>query len=289
MPATEEVHIALNKAVNEEEPDERLIKLLLDCGASPLTNSCKTLVDATQKVAASSLKLLLRGEIPENDINWAFSGAFTAESFQTWFTPNGLEVATMLLEKGAKGNALSGALILVMKNTEPEGAELANQFVDILVSHGADVNFDNGEPLKWAASNANVDWTRKLLTCHPSAETLSLGFNHIFDTSLSPETAILLFEMFTDYHEGDVRMDLMAVNQGAEPILVKAISQYPRSAEVLEVLLDAGFYHDQATVCRVHPQVDAEEEVTLLMWAIAQPQKKVSTNVIELLLKRGGK
>jgi len=32
-----------------------------------------------------------------------------------------------------------------------------------------------------------------------------------------------------------------------------------------------------------------EEDVTLLTWAIAQPQKRVSTGVIELLLERGGK
>ena len=289
MPATEEVHIALSKSVNEDDPDERLIKLLLDCGASPLTNGCKALIDATQKVAASSLKLLLSGDIPEGDINRVFSLGFAAENLQAWFTPEGLQVARMLLEKGAKGDALSGALILAMKHSDEESADLAEQFVDVLVDHGADVNFENGEPLKEATSKANVNWTRKLLNCHPSAETLSLGFNHIFDTALSPDEAIKLFEMFTDYQDGEARMDVMAVNHGSEPVLVRAISQYPRSTEVLQTLLDAGFYYDQATFYRVHPVIEEQEEVTLLAWAIAQPQKKVSNALIEMLIERGGK
>ncbi|CAM1503299.1 Fc.00g080750.m01.CDS01 [Cosmosporella sp. VM-42] len=287
MPATEEVHIALSKAINEDVPDERLIKLLLDCGASPLTNGCKTLVDATQKVAASSLKLLLSGDIPEGDINRVFSLGFAADNFQVWFTPEGLEVARMLLEKGAKGDSLSGALILAMRNSADGSAELADHFVDVLVDHGADVNFNNGETLKEAASKANVNWTRKLLSCNPSAETLSLGFNHIFDTALSPDEAIKLFAMFTEYQGGEARMDVMAVNHGSQPVLVRAISQYPRSTEVLQTLLDAGFYHDQATFYRVHPTIEDEEEVTLLAWAIAQPQKRVSTSLIEMLIQRG--
>ncbi|KAF7549074.1 hypothetical protein G7046_g8459 [Stylonectria norvegica] len=287
MPATEEVHIALCKAVNENEPDERLVKLLLDCGASPLTNGCKTLIDAATKVAASSLKLLLAREIPEVDINRVFSGAFNAENYQTWFTQDGLDVARMLLAKGAKGDDLSGALILAMKNSAEGDAELTDEFVEILVAHGAQVNFESGEPLRQATSKANVSWTRKLLSGHPSAETLSLGFQHIFDTALSEDALLQLFEMFTSYDKDGVRMDVMSVDPGSEPVLVKALSQYPRSTKVLETLLDAGYYHDQTVFYHVHPEIAEQEEVTLLAWAIAQPQKKVSTGLIELLVNRG--
>lgn len=289
MPATEEVHIALNKAVNEDEPDEKLIKLLLDCGASPLTNGCKTLINVTQKVSAPSLKLLLRGDIPVEDINRAFSGAFNEESFPTWFTIDGLEVAHLLLEKGATGDALSGALILAMKNSDEDSAGLADQFIEVLLSHGADVNFENGEPMKQAASKANVSWTQQLLKCHPSGKTLLVGFNHIFDTALSPDEAIQLFEMFTEHQDGEVRMDVVGVNHGSDPVLIRAITQYPRSTEVLRTLLDAGFYYDQHTVYRLNDRVEEPEEVSLLTWAIAQPQKKVSTNVIEVLIESGGK
>lgn len=289
MPATEEVHIALSKAVTEDEPDVRLIKLLLDCGASPLTNGCQTLLSATQRVEASVLKLILEREIPEDDVNHVFSKGFTAENFQKWFTPDGLEVAQMLLDKGAKGDALSGSLILAIQNSDEDTAALTDQFIDLLVAHGADVDFMDGEPLKQAASKANVSWTKKLLACHPSPQTLAIGFDHIFDSAMSEDEALELFKLFTEYQEGEVRMDVMARNPGSEPVLVRAISQYPRSKTVLEALLDAGYYHDQTTLYRVHPNIEESEEVTLLVWAIAQPQKRVSSSLIELLIDRGGK
>ncbi|KAF7554550.1 hypothetical protein G7Z17_g2825 [Cylindrodendrum hubeiense] len=287
MPATEEVHIALSKAVTEDELDERLIKLLLDCGASPLTNGCQTLLSATQRVAAPILKLILDREIPEDDIKRVFSKGFTAENFQKWFTPDGLEVAQMLLDRGATGDALSGSLILAIQNSDDNTAALTDQFIDLFVEHGADVDFMNGEPLKQAASKANVSWTQKLLACHPSPQTLAIGFDHIFDSAMSEDEALELFKIFTEHHDGDVRMDVMARSPGSEPVLVRAISQYPRSKTVLEALLDAGYYHDQTTLYRVHPDTEEPEEVTLLVWAIAQPQKRVSSALIELLIERG--
>ncbi|KAK7418953.1 hypothetical protein QQX98_003656 [Neonectria punicea] len=287
MPATEDVHIALSKAVTEEDPDEQLIKLLLDCGASPLTNGCQTLISATQRASSSVTKLLLSREIPEDDINHIFSQGFTAENLQTWFTPDGLEVAQMLLDKGATVDALSGSLVLAIQHSDEDTAALTDQFVDLFVAHGADVDFMDGEPLKQAASKANVSWTQKLLACHPSAQTLALGFDHIFDSAMSEDEALELFKIFTEYQEGDVQMDFTARNPGSEPVLVRAISQYPRSRTVLEALLNAGYYHDQTTFYRVHPNLEESEEVTLLVWAIAQPQKRISTALIELLIERG--
>ena len=80
----------------------------------------------------------------------------------------------------------------------------------------------------------------------------------------------------------------MVTLQGSEPVLVRAMKQYPRSPMILSTLLEAGYYHDQLTTYTLHPDV-GEEEVTLLSWAIAQPQKRVSKAVIELLIERGGK
>lgn len=289
MPATEEVHIALSKAIAEDDPDERLIKLLLDSGASPLTNGCQSLLTATQRCSTSVLKLVLDTGVAEEHVNAAFSQGFTAGNLETWFTPDGFESAHMLLEHGASGNALSGALILAMQNSDEDTVVIADAFIELLVSHGADVDYMGGEALKQAASKANVSWTRKLLTCRPSAQTLAVAFDHIFDNAMSEDEALELFEIFTGYQDGDVRMDVMTRVPGTDPVLVRAISQYPRSRKVLETLLDAGYYHDQSTQCRVFPDSDDVEEVTLLVWAIAQPQKRVSSSLIELLIERGGK
>lgn len=94
--------------------------------------------------------------------------------------------------------------------------------------------------------------------------------------------------MFAEYRQGEVAIDVLSKLPDSEPVLARAIKQYPRSTAVLSTLLDAGFYHDQAITCRINPKLE-KEEVTLLLWAIAQPQKRVSSAVIELLIERGGK
>lgn len=288
LPINEDLHMILKDAVNEEEPEERLVKLLLDYGASPLANQCATLVDATTRAASGCLSLLLKQDVPPRQISTAFSQAFTEANFDNWFTESGLSTAQQLLDKGATGQALSGALVLVMTKSDEGCQELADMFVDSLVAHGVDVDYHGGEPLRLAASRANASWARKLLTLRPCTETLSLGFQHIFDTALSEDEAFELFDMFSDYRDGDICVDVMAPQPGSEPVLVRALSQYPRSTRILESLLDAGYYYDQTTCCRIHPDVDEDEEVTLLTWAVAQPQKKISTAVIDLLLQRGG-
>ncbi|KAG4220784.1 hypothetical protein PC116_g30737, partial [Phytophthora cactorum] len=84
-------------------------------------------------------------------------------------------------------------------------------------------------------------------------------------------------------------MDVAFIQTGSEPVLVKALNQFPRSTKILGALLDAGFYHDQMTTCRVIEEIEDGETVTLLMWAILQPQKKISSGVINLLIERGAK
>jgi hypothetical protein len=287
LPVCEDLHIALNDAVNEDDAEERMVKLLMEHGANPAANGCKSLVDAAQKAASSSLAVLLQRQMSIADINRAFDQAFTAETFSTWFTEKGLHTARMLLDKGAKGDALSSALVLVMQNYKDESEVLADHFVSVLVSHGPDVDFNGGQPLQLAASRANVHWTKKLLDCHPTSDTLSSAFQYIFDTVLDQDEVLDLFKLFAEYREGDARIDVMAAQHGPEPVLIRAMKQYPRSPTIVATLLDAGYYHDQQTMCQLVDSAD-EEEVTLLAWAIAQPQKRISTGVIGLLVERGG-
>ncbi len=75
-----------------------------------------------------------------------------------------------------------------------------------------------------------------------------------------------------------------------EPILFRALSRHPRSTRILQALLDAGYYHDQMIVARVGPDESHEEEkVSLLLWALLQPQKRISSAVIELLIGKKAK
>ncbi|KAG5998671.1 hypothetical protein E4U52_006467 [Claviceps spartinae] len=289
LAATDDLHMALNEAVHEDDPEERLVQLLLDHGASPTASGCQTLVDAVVKFVPSLLARILEKVLPQEDVDGAFKHAFAADTFDRWFTESGFQTGSVLLDKGVIGDSISGALVLVMRRSTPETRDLGDRFVKLFVSHHADVNYNQGEPLREAASNVDVSWTRELLQCRPKVETLSLAFQCIFDTALSQDDVLDLLGLFTEYRDGDVRVDVMSVQQGRDPLLVRAISQYPRSVAITETLLDAGLYRDQATRYKIHYDVKVAEEMTLLSWAIAQPQKRVSNSVIELLLARGAK
>ncbi|KJZ77805.1 hypothetical protein HIM_02982 [Hirsutella minnesotensis 3608] len=282
------LHRTLNKAVNEEHPDEPLIRLLLDNGASPSTDGCKTLVDASCRLSPSTLRLVLRDNIAEEDMSRAFIGAFEIDNFEMWHTQAGLDTATILLQSGAQGNTLSPALAVVIAKSTAKTRELADKFFNLFMGYGADVNYNDGEILRQAASKADVPWTSRLLKSHPSPRTLSLAFQCIFDTVLTQDGVLDLFKMFAEYQDGEVGLDGVIGPRDGEPVLVRAMKQYPRSTTVLSTLLDAGFYHDQNTVCQIHPN-DESEEATLLLWALAQPQKRISTAVIELLIERGAR
>ncbi|RDA89307.1 hypothetical protein CP532_6153 [Ophiocordyceps camponoti-leonardi (nom. inval.)] len=287
--ASEDLDKALNDAVNEEDAEERLVKLLLENGASASVHEYKSLRDAARSMTPSTLALILETDLPEASVEEAFSEAFSADGFNSWFTDAGLETARLLLERVANAQALSRALILVMKNSFVESRPLADSFFDLLVAHEADINYNGGQVLQQAASKADQAWTGRLLGYHPSADTLSSAFQCIFDTETSQEIVLDLFRIFTEYRDGEIELDVVAGPQGYEPTVKRAINQYPRSTVILETLLNAGFYHDQATRCSVYPETGEDEEATLLLWAIAQPQKRVSTAVIKMLIERGAK
>ncbi|RDA93977.1 hypothetical protein CP533_4991, partial [Ophiocordyceps camponoti-saundersi (nom. inval.)] len=286
--ASEDLDKTLNDAVNEEDAEERLVKLFLENGASASVDGCKSLMDAARNMRPSTLALILGTDLPQESIEKAFSEAFSADGFSKWFTDAGLETARLLLDKVANAQALSRALILVMKNSFMESRPLADAFFNLLVAHEPEIDYNDGQVLQQAASKADKAWTERLLGFHPSADTLSCAFQCIFDTETSQESVLDLFKIFTEYRDGEVELDVAAGPQGYEPMVKRAISQYPRSTAVLETLLNAGFYHDQATRCLIYPETGEEEEATLLLWAVAQPQKRVSTAVIKMLIERGG-
>jgi hypothetical protein len=289
LPAGEDLHITLCDAINEEEPEERLVKLLLDHGASPTANNCKALIDATNKDAKHILNLLLSRDVSEAHLGQVFASSFSEEKFTTWYNEHGLETARSYVDKGVRGEGIGGPLVIVMRQYCEDKSDLGARFVDLLLTAQPDTNHNHGEPLRIAASQANVPWTSALMECRPDVQTLSFAFQHIFDTALPEDDALALFKLFSEYQDGETRIDVTVQQRDVDPILVRAMSQYPRKATILETLLDAGLYYDQMTTYKIHEDVEEDEEMTLLLWALAQPQKRISPALIEVLIERGGK
>ncbi|KAL2196913.1 hypothetical protein P885DRAFT_69376 [Corynascus similis CBS 632.67] len=284
----EEINIALNRSV-KDEPDPRLVKLLLDHGASPLANGCETLTDAAQLLLVDVLTILLEAEIPAKDASWAFRQAFTPDTASKWLTEKGIQVAEMLLRKGAEGESLSVALSTAIDAYGSNSDAIARQFAGVLFESNVDVSYEHGMILQKAAQKADSELIRQVLLRKPDSVALSMAFPYIFDADISEPEIIHLIDLFVDYYDSGERLDVMFVHPVSEPILFRALSKFPRSVKILQTLLDAGYYHDQTTVMRVMDEVEEPEQVSLLFWALFQPQKKISSAVIELLVESGAK
>lgn len=288
LPPCEEINIALNRAV-KDEPDPRLVQLLLSHGASPLVNGCETLTDAAQLLLVDILTLLLETDIPKKDISWAFQQAFTPGTASKWLSERGLQVATMLLEKGAEGESLALALSTAIDAYGTEGDEVARNFAGAILHAQVDVNYEGGLVVQKATRKADSELIQQVLQKKPNAHAISMAFPFIFDADLSEADTLHLMNLFLDYHDGEERLDVMFAHPESEPVVFRAVSKFPRSVKILQTLLDAGYYHDQTTTLRVMDDVEEEEQVNLLFWALFQPQKRISSAVIELLIDRGAK
>ncbi|KAI1430257.1 hypothetical protein F5Y12DRAFT_722864 [Xylaria sp. FL1777] len=283
------VHSALHRVVNEEEPEERLIRLLISHRASPVANNCQTLIDATSTLSVSLFDELLESRVTSEDASLVFTRSFCFNNTSLWVSERGLKIATSLLEKGAEGDGVGSALVVVLKQHTTDQNSVTNVFADLLLKHGADVNYNHGEALQLAAAQGNTELLAKLLSKKPNTETLSLAFSRIFDVPLAEDKIHELITIFTEYRDGNNELDVMFTQPGSDPVVIRALSQYPRSIKILEALLDIGFYYDQMATYRVIDDLEESESVTLLMWALLQPQKKISTGIINLLIERGSR
>ncbi|KAI0971403.1 hypothetical protein F4678DRAFT_83594 [Xylaria arbuscula] len=280
---------ALHRAVNEEEPEERLIDLLMKHQASPVANNCQALIDATSTLPVALFDELLKSRVTGEDASLVFDTAFRFKDPSLWVSERGLKIATSLLEKGAEGDGVGFALAAVVEQHTATHRSVTSGFIDLLLKHGADVNYNQGEALQLAAAQGNVELLTTLLSKKPNSDTLNSALSRIFDTPFPEERAHELITLLAENRDGDSEFDTISHQLGSDPVVIRALSQYPRSIKIIEALLNIGFYHDQMINCRVIDGFEESESATLLMWALLQPQKKISTGIINLLIERGAK
>ncbi|CAI4214874.1 unnamed protein product [Parascedosporium putredinis] len=292
LQVTSELHSTLEEMVKEEEQDLVLIDLLLDRGASPLHNDCQSIIDATSHTSAPVLSRLLGRHGPSDCLDHILSSAFKKEEAARWFTSQGLTVLQMIL-KACPGKRIDGCTLSIILELAPsQPNDLADAFVTSLAEHGVDVNYQQAKPLRLTAAAGRLTWLQALLEGERNStatpDSLAIALFHVFDMERDEEEAVALITAILEHERDSARIDVMYPHSIHSPILALALERYPRSVRILELLLDEGYYHDQMVLCSVLPDVE-EEPVTLLTWALLQPQKRVSTAIIDILISRGAK
>lgn len=289
VPVADDVHVALEESVTGEELSADLVRLLLENGASPTANGCKCLIDAAQRLNIDILDLLLRSDISPEDASQTFFHTFVPAAAKIWLSEPGFQVAQRLVERGAEGDGLANALGVALDYLGTTEDQIAQKFVGLLIQHNANINSGQGQALVKAAKIANAPLIEQMLEQRPDTDTLSMAFPFIFGRGIAEDEVMGLIALFTNYRDGETRLDPLFQHPESEPIMFKALSLYPRSTSIIQTLLDAGYYHDQMVNTRVLEEVEEEEQVNLLMWCLLQPQKRVSSGVITMLIDQGAR
>ena len=273
-------------AVTKETPgDCRLVKLLLDHDAF---DEGESITNAARALNMETLKLLLGTPKAIPYISSSFKD-IVATGFN-WQSEDGLSIMKLLLESGASGDVVGEALSNAVENFEDHPSHLANDFVDVLLRYGADVNYQRGLALQRAAGLMDIDLLEKLLP-GATSDSKAMSIPYLFKTCNEPTKLVRAIQAFNDSLDEDDKVFITGFAHPhtlLEPVLFMALERCPKKPQVLKALLDLGYDPNQWIPRGMAPTL-ASEPWPILCWAIEQPEKGISNTNIELLIDSGGK
>jgi hypothetical protein len=273
----------LFKATLEIPADHKLVQLLLDHQVFDLGES---MAHAADVLDLDTLALLANSPKAEPFLSPVFKDVMATG--KPWQSRENLAVIELLLEKGAVGDAVGDAFVDVVERYESGADSLVSDFLDLLLRFKADVNYQRGLALQHAALKGNVSLIEKLVP-GATADSKAMAIYYLFRSSSSDEASILrMIAAFTNaIDENRLDVDFKHPDPGLEPVLFMALEQFPRKTQVLKALLDTGFSPNQWKLARDCEDLE-EEPITVLCWALSQPEKRISSANIELLIEAGG-
>ncbi|KAF1834523.1 ankyrin [Decorospora gaudefroyi] len=278
---------ALNQALVAETrhvvstKDVTSIKLLLAQGASVNHNEGEVLSIAVASRISSLTSLLLSGkhQPSQSSVTRAFRTLFTDEALSYGETKEETyETAGGLLDRGVEQSAIDAALQSVLSH-DYDG-QVTERWVDLLLENYADVNTGEGACFVFAAQKHSHAIFEKLVLHGPK---FTVVVPALLSSKFQDEVGVTAIA--TCFAHG-CTADQLETRRNKTPLLITAMSVYPRNGALIKLLLDHGLDADVSTFSVLDPQT-GPEVVPALHWALNQPQKRVSDAVISALLKGG--
>ncbi len=264
---------ALTAATKQNPSDRKLIKILLESGAFDCGES---MIHAATVLDLRTLTMLADSPKAADFISSAFKEAMSTGIL--WQSATGLAIVELMLKKGASGDAVAEGLYQAVDRSQL-GTILASDFLEVFLRYGADSNYQRGLVLQRAALEADVGLIERLLPT-ANVESKAMAMPYLF-TSGEPNVQQAL-EAFSSSIEGVDKDEIVVFNHpdaDLEPILFQALSQFPRDTYILRILLDMGYNPNQWQML--------DEPWPILCWALDQPEKKISSANIEMLIDGG--
>ncbi|KAK2873717.1 hypothetical protein FQN49_002134 [Arthroderma sp. PD_2] len=282
------VDAAVLEVAQETPCDHDAVRLLLAHGASVHYNRSQCLVHAAMSMDTLTLSLLLESVSDRAGVTYAF-GKLISTDTSNWLSKAGYSTVELLLRNGASGEVLSLALIAAIETSDSNPK--SPDFVELFLHYKASVDYQNGRALTASISVGRPQLTKAIIRSSTSSQNINAAFLCIFSSDLTEEVAIELFDIFTQ-----INLDIQALNGNAwssgderelcEPVTFQCLRKWPRGSKFLGRLLEAGIHVDKP-IAYVIEEEYGFEQVSLLLWALLQPQQLVSPYVFECLLKHG--
>ena len=256
--------------------------MLMRQGASVSSDALGTAVSAGDR---SLTNILLSGKrLPSRpDITRTFRILFLEKALhdRTVDVDSTLSIAQQLLNCGVEQPAIDAALRATLDITNNvRGMEV---LIDLLLQHNANVNSADGVCFLLAAQKHDHSVFEKLLLREPN---FSLVVPALLSSQVSDQVVVTLFNLCFKHGCTFEGKDLVPFGDRKISVLIMAMRSYSRNATLLKLLLERGWNPD-ATICDVIDPKSGEETISTLLWALLQPQKRISDSVVLELLTAG--
>lgn len=240
--------------------DEGLVQLLLHHGASVGFNDSECLRKAVEVNNNKVLGLLLSAGPSRETLAILFDAAFGSGNYGQSKTK--LRTMELLLGAGARGSRLNEALVKALSHSSTS----CRAFVTMLLSAGADVNWNEGLPLHTAVKQKSPELVGQLLEQTLTNETMCSAIHTLVKKGKDVSTTLRILDAFAAAANRPV---LQSQYTGLDTPFVHALKAYSNPSSILGRLILLGSDVNQRIKCRVLPNGDPEN-ASLLCWAICQ-------------------
>lgn len=257
--------------------------MLVEKGASVSHNDGEALNIAVSARNSMLTELLLSGKHRPSrpSSTKAFRTLFAKDQLGDDNAGITLGIARILLPLGIDRLAIDSALRVAL--SRPSYNSEVEALVDTLLQHNANVNVADGACFVFAAQKHDHTVFEKLMLHRPNFGVIIPA---LIRSNIQEDSVVLAVN--SCFVNGCTSNDLERGSTGHPklPILIMAMQSYPRCEALIKILLDHGCNPD----IFVRDVIDAsvgEEVVSALLWALNQPQKRISDTVITALLEAG--
>lgn len=293
------LNAALRQVALEVDVDLFLTQHLLRDGADATLDDGACMSHAAINLNTDLLRILGKYS-GRNEIVYTGALGSLVNTHRGWIAEECTELIDMLLRNGAAGVAVDRALADVVEELGGEESEraLADHFFRVFLAAGADVNFEDGVAARSAARKGDAHMLRRLLQQPMMTETASRALSTVMTAGHDEHLVVDLLGVFLEKTSARADPDIApSVDADGEaprkplPIFL-CLDLYPTSVGILHRLLALGCDLEVTLPCHVYPDEasgeDQKEDATVLLWALAQANNKVSSLVISELIEFGG-